>query len=169
MQRGPQWTRKLKQRATERLIGREFRALVLCGSNDASFSYGLAAALSAWAMISRSGSISLASSFAWLTPSGLSVARAFCRIRNGSGRAILRYSGGRPVLTSTLAASALHSTRCLLRVSSAADCSPIGPRLVLSPACRDQSSIRRPDLAGFTRSSTTAFASWRTGGAVAFA
>jgi len=69
---------------------------------------------------------------------------------------------------STLAASALHSTRCLLRVSSDADCSPIGPRLVLSPACRGQSSIRRPDLAGFTRSSTTASGSWRTAGAGAF-
>ena len=30
-----------------------------------------------------------------------------------------------------------------LRVSSAADCSPIGPRLVLNPACRGRSSICR--------------------------
>ena len=60
---GPQWTRKHKQRATERLIGREFRARSVMEANDASFSYGLAAALSAWAIIGRSGSVSLASSF----------------------------------------------------------------------------------------------------------
>jgi hypothetical protein len=55
------------------------------------------------------------------------------------------------------------------RVSSAVECAPSSPFPASSPACRDRPASRRLARAGFTRSSTTAPGSSRTGAGAACA
>jgi hypothetical protein len=64
----------------------------------------------------------------------------------------------------------LSLPRCPLRVSpAAAECAPSSPFPASNHACRDRPASRRRARAGFTRSSTTASASWHTSGGAACA